>query len=88
MPGGCPSCSAESAPSNVAPVYSRMQSIKPGKLSGDGLLRYASQLPVPRDRLVSLGEGSTPLISVAALGREMGLRRLLIKDERRNPTGS
>ncbi len=72
----------------MAPVYSRMQSIKPGKLSGDGLLRYASQLPVPRERLVSLGEGSTPLISVAALGRELGLRRLLIKDERRNPTGS
>ena len=39
MPGGCPSCSAENAPSNVAPIYSRMQSIKPGKLSGDGLLR-------------------------------------------------
>ena len=88
MPGGCPSCSAESAPSNVAPIYSRMQSIKPGKLSGDGLLRYASQLPVPRERLVSLGEGLTPLISVAGLGRELGLRRLLIKDERRNPTGS
>jgi threonine synthase len=88
MPGGCPSCSAESTPSNVAPVYSRMQSIKPGKLSGDGLLRYASQLPVPRERLVSLGEGSTPLISVTGLGRELGLRRLLIKDERRNPTGS
>ena len=88
MPGGCPSCSAESAPSNVAPVYSRMQSIKPGKLSGDGLLRYAAQLPVPRERLVSLGEGSTPLIAVAGLGRELGLRRLLIKDERRNPTGS
>jgi threonine synthase len=88
MPGGCPSCSAESAPSNVAPIYSRMQSIKPGKLSGDGLLRYASQLPVPRERLVSLGEGSTPLISVAGLGRELGLRRLMIKDERRNPTGS
>jgi threonine synthase len=65
-----------------------MQSIKPGKLSGDGLPRYASQLPVPRERLVSLGEGSTPLISVAGLGRELGLRRLMIKDERRNPTGS
>src|SRR5262249_17124784 len=88
MPGGCPSCSAEDCPSNVAPVYSRMQSLKPGKLSGDGLHRYAAQLPVPRERLVSLGEGSTPLISVGSLGRELGLRRLLVKDERRNPTGS
>jgi threonine synthase len=88
MPGGCPSCSAEECPSNVAPVYSRMQSLKPGKLSGDGLHRYAAQLPVPRERLVSLGEGSTPLVAVSSLGRELGLRRLLIKDERRNPTGS
>ena len=88
MPGGCPSCSAEDCPSNVAPVYTRMQSLKPGKLSGDGLHRYAPQLPVPRERLVSLGEGSTPLIAVSSLGRELGLRRLMVKDERRNPTGS
>src|SRR6478736_992348 len=88
MPGGCPSCSAEDCPSNVAPVYSRMQSLKPGKLSGDGLHRYAAQLPIPRERLVSLGEGSTPLVSIGTLGREFGLRRLMIKDERRNPTGS
>src|SRR5690242_21752128 len=88
MPGGCPSCSAEDCPSNVAPVYARMQSLKPGKLSGDGLHRYAAQLPIPRERLVSLGEGSTPLVSIGTLGREFGLRRLMIKDERRNPTGS
>ncbi|HET6850623.1 MAG TPA: pyridoxal-phosphate dependent enzyme [Gaiellales bacterium] len=88
MPGGCPSCSAEDCPSNVAPIYARMQGIKPGKLSGDGLHRYAAQLPVARERLVSLGEGSTPLVSVGALGRELGLRRLFVKDERRNPTGS
>jgi threonine synthase len=72
----------------VAPIYSRMQSLKPGKLSGDGLHRYAAQLPIPRERLVSLGEGSTPLVSIGTLGREFGLRRLMIKDERRNPTGS
>ena len=72
----------------MAPVYSRMQSLKPGKLSGDGLHRYAAQLPIPRERLVSLGEGSTPLVSIGTLGREFGLRRLMIKDERRNPTGS
>jgi threonine synthase len=88
MPAGCPSCSAEGAPTNVAPVYQRMQSIKQGRLSGDGLHRYASQLPVTRDRLVSLGEGGTPLMTVNGLGREFGLRRLMIKDERRNPTGS
>jgi len=88
MPGGCQTCSAEGTPSNVRPVYSRAPSLKPGKLSGAGMIRYAGQLPVPRDRLVSLGEGGTPLISVPSLGREFGLRRMMIKDERLNPTGS
>jgi len=88
MPGGCPSCSAEECPSNVAPVYSRMQALKPGKLSGEGMHRYAAHLPIARERLVSLGEGATPLVALGTLGRELGLRRLLIKDERRNPTGS
>ena len=88
MPAGCPACSEEAAPSNVQPVYSRMQSLRPGRLSGSGLPRYISQLPVARDRLVSLGEGGTPIISAPSLGREIGLRRLLIKDERMNPTGS
>jgi len=88
MPGGCPSCSAEECPSNVTPVYSRMQGLKPGKLSGDGMHRYAAQLPIPRERLVSLGEGGTPLVALGSMGRELGLRRLMIKDERRNPSGS
>ena len=88
MPAGCPSCSSEGAPSNVAPVYARMVGVKPGKLSGRGLARYAAQMPVPRDRLVTLGEGDTPLIASHALGAEMGLRRLFLKDERANPTGS
>jgi threonine synthase len=88
MPGGCPSCSADEAPTNVRPVYGRMQGLRPGRLSGAGLVRYSAQLPVPKDRLISLGEGGTPLIAAPRLGRDMGMRRLLIKDERLNPTGS
>ena len=88
MPGGCPSCSSEGAPANVAPVYARMVALKPGKLTGRGLARYATQLPVPRDRLVTLGEGDTPLIASNGLGAELGLRRVFLKDERANPTGS
>jgi threonine synthase len=38
--------------------------------------------------LVSLGEGFTPLVEAGRLARELGLRRLWIKDEARNPTGS
>jgi threonine synthase len=88
MPGGCPSCSAEGTPANVAPVYGRVTALKPGKLTGRGLARFTAQLPVGRDRLISMGEGDTPLVATAALGQQLGLRRMLIKDERRNPTGS
>jgi threonine synthase len=35
-----------------------------------------------------MGEGDTPLLASQTLGPELGLRRLLIKDERRNPTGT
>ena len=72
----------------MAPVYARMVAVKPGKLSGRGLARYSAQLPVPRDRLLTLGEGDTPLIASHGLGSELGLRRVFFKDERANPTGS
>jgi len=50
------------------------------------LWRYAEMLPGVRP--VTLGEGFTPLLPAERLGREIGLRRLLIKDESVNPTGS
>src|SRR5260221_955867 len=43
---------------------------------------------LPGVRPVTLGEGFTPLLPAERLGREIGLRRLLIKDESVNPTGS
>ncbi|HXG51542.1 MAG TPA: threonine synthase [candidate division Zixibacteria bacterium] len=53
------------------------------------LWRYRELLPLEDDaHLVSLGEGFTPLLEARQLARALGLRRLLIKDEARNPTGS
>jgi len=50
------------------------------------LWRYAEVLPgVPP---VTLGEGFTPLVPAPRLGADLGLRRLFIKDEAVNPTGS
>ncbi|MFQ5742240.1 MAG: threonine synthase [Acidobacteriota bacterium] len=51
--------------------------------------RYAEILPVrqPANRL-TLGEGSTPLLEVPRTSQELGMRRLLVKDEGLNPTGS
>ncbi len=53
------------------------------------LWRYAEILPVrdPAHRL-RLGEGGTPLLAAPRLGAELGLPRLLVKDEGQNPTGS
>src|SRR5437016_4047740 len=50
------------------------------------LWRYAEVLP--NDPPVSLGEGMTALVRAARLGASMKLKRLFIKDEGLNPTGS
>jgi threonine synthase len=53
------------------------------------LWRYREVLPLKDDaNCVSLGEGFTPLLEAKTLARELGLRRLWIKDEAQNPTGS
>jgi len=53
------------------------------------LWRYAPLLPVSDpSRAVTLGEGYTPLIACDRLAARLGVRRLLVKDEGRNPTGS
>jgi threonine synthase len=54
-----------------------------------GLWSWVDLLPVSnRAALVSLGEGDTPLLTAARMGRTFGLDTLLLKDETRNPTGS
>ena len=51
--------------------------------------RYKELLPVDDDKYrITLGEGFTPLRKVSALGEQIGLSNLFIKDESINPTGS
>jgi threonine synthase len=53
------------------------------------LWRYAPLLPVAdAQSAVSLGEGWTPLVPTPELARKLGLARLAIKDEGRNPSGT
>jgi threonine synthase len=53
------------------------------------LWRYRELLPLLDDaNLISLGEGFTPLLEAKTLAPELGLKRLWIKDEAQNPTGS
>jgi threonine synthase len=55
---------------------------------GDSMWAYESLLPVPRTRAVTMREGGTPTVECPGLAEEVGVGRLLVKDEGRNPTGS
>lgn len=53
------------------------------------LWRYRELLPLPAGQdPVTLDETMTPLLGCPRIGRELGLSRLVIKDESRLPTGS
>ena len=53
------------------------------------LWRYQEFLPLRAEKnRVSLGEGFTPLIEARRLASELNIKRLWIKDEAQNPTGS
>ena len=67
----------------------RLRAAGPALLSGSGLWRYAPVLPIadPAHR-VTLGEGGTPLLDCPRLARELGVRRLLLKFDGANPTGT
>ena len=53
------------------------------------LWRYRAVLPIrDGEQPVTLGEGATPLLESPTLAREVGVARLWIKDEGKNPTAS
>lgn len=58
--------------------------------SGNSLIeKYSALLPVKGTSLpVTLGEGNTPLLASERLAEAIGLKRLFLKDETRNPTGT
>ncbi|MDW8062985.1 MAG: threonine synthase [Candidatus Caldarchaeum sp.] len=53
-----------------------------------GVWRFWELMPVDPKHSSPLSEGNTPLIQASRLGREIGLKNLLLKDETRNPTAS
>ncbi len=53
------------------------------------LWRYGEVLPVRRrEAQIALGEGWTPLLEAARTAERFGVRRVWVKDEGQNPTGS
>ncbi|WP_254524803.1 threonine synthase [Natrinema caseinilyticum] len=54
----------------------------------DSQWRYAELLPFSRESAVSTSEGATPLVECPQLADELGVGRVLLKDEGRNSTGT
>jgi threonine synthase len=85
---GCPAC-ADTAPANLTVVNDGRDAacaIQDDSLPS--LWRYAGALPCPAESAVSLGEGLTPLIPAPAIGAQLGVGKLFIKNEGCNPTWS
>ena len=54
-----------------------------------GMWRWMELLPVnDAQKIVSLGEGDTPILRLHHLGQEISTAKLFLKDEALNPTGS
>ncbi|NWF67921.1 MAG: threonine synthase [Chloroflexi bacterium] len=87
---GCPNCGE-----NILEARYDFGQLKPKewvqelKRRRTNLWRYHEVLPIhDPEKVVTLGEGGTPLVKSQALAATLGLKHLYIKDERQGPTGS
>lgn len=88
---GCSHCKGQEA-ANLAVVHA--PAIRAGWDFGAalsrpaGVWRYRGMLAVSSEKVVTLGEGGTPLVRLDRVARDLGLKELFVKDESRNPTSS
>lgn len=71
--------------------YSKLSHFRRETLSlrSGGLWKYSELIPIPPgETIVTLGEGGTHLHRCDRLAQMLGIRRLYVKDETTNPTGS
>jgi threonine synthase len=83
----CPSCGGILDPRYDLEAVSLTRSELTGR-PFDSMWRYAELLPFPRERAVTMDEGATPLVECPRLAEELGVGRVLLKDEGRNPTAT
>ena len=84
-------------PSNGKPLLARYDldaaraTLTPNSMRGrvPSMWRYREVLPLSdSSKIISLGEGWTPLVPAQRLASSLGMHRLFVKDEGINPTGS
>lgn len=80
---GCPSCLKDGYPVNLSFKYEGKQKIRKDK---SRMFRYQDFLPY--ESFPTLGEGNTPVIEVKRLADNFNLKKVYIKNEFQNPTGS
>ncbi|MBW8010605.1 MAG: pyridoxal-phosphate dependent enzyme [Chloroflexi bacterium] len=89
IPGKCPECgstwlNAKYDLDSLPPNWVELISQRP-----TNMWRYEELLPFSNDqKIISMGEGWTPLSRAEGFERELSLLEIWIKDERQQPTGS
>jgi threonine synthase len=98
MPNGCefPSdshnltCANCGGPLEAVYDYEALRTAYRGLPADDknrGVWRYSPLLPLNAGtRIVTLGEGDTPLVEATKISEALGLEKVYVKDESRNPT--
>ena len=85
----CPDCQAPLLAAYNLQVVSREVNRDTFGNRPPGMWRWRELLPVYDPQyMLTLGEGDAPLLQTPRIGEELGLHRLYVKEEGRNPTGS
>ena len=88
---GCEKCAGDLA-SNLRVQYSQVDvnrwNFRRRDSGQRGMQRFSEMLPLNGPLTITLNEGDTPLHSTSRLGQYLGIEKLYIKDESRNPTQS
>jgi len=92
---GCEACKTENFVSNVVSVYDidgiaeKVDKKTLEKRKDNTMWKYKEFLPVENEKnIVSLGEGSTPLVKCEKTGEYIGVKNFYVKNESVNPTWS
>jgi threonine synthase len=85
--GRCPDCTGALEPTYDADALAEAIPAALSATREPGLAGYAPVLPQHADRLVTAGEGAPPAVACPSLVAELGVDRVLVKDEGRNGTG-